>query len=93
MARVAGVDIDPATQIGAAVGTKEFVAMTPHFLRMRTPDRDTVLYPEVSYPSYEQGAIVETRPWKAWEPGGELALGQAPAGAMRVLIEHVAMAP
>jgi aspartate/methionine/tyrosine aminotransferase len=39
------------------VGTKEFVAGTPHYLRMRRPDRDTVLYPEVSYPSYEQGAI------------------------------------
>lgn len=57
MARVAGVDLDPATHIGAAVGTKEFVAMTPHFLRMRTPGRDTVLFPEVSYPSYAQGAV------------------------------------
>ena len=57
LARIAGVDIDPVTQIGAAVGTKEFVAMTPHFLRMRTPDRDTILYPEVAYPSYEQGAV------------------------------------
>ena len=55
--RIAGVDIDPGTQIGAAVGTKEFVAGTPHYLRMRTPERDTVLYPEVAYPSYEQGAI------------------------------------
>lgn len=57
LARVAGVDVDPATEIGAAVGTKEFVAMTPHFLRMRTPARDTILYPEVSYPSYAQGAV------------------------------------
>ena len=57
MERIVGVTIDPATQIGAAVGTKEFVAMAPHFLRMRRPDRDTVLYPEVSYPSYEQGAV------------------------------------
>jgi aspartate/methionine/tyrosine aminotransferase len=55
--RIVGVDLDPATQVGAAVGTKEFVAGTPHYLRMRTPSRDTVLYPEVSYPSYEQGAI------------------------------------
>ena len=55
--RVANVDIDPATQIGAVVGSKEFVALTPHFLRMRRPDRDTILYPEVAYPSYEQGAI------------------------------------
>lgn len=57
MARITGVAIDPATQIGAAVGTKEFVAMAPHFLRMRRSGRDTVLYPEVSYPSYEQGAV------------------------------------
>lgn len=57
MQRIVGVSVDPATQIGAAVGTKEFVASTPHYLRMRSPDRDTVLYPEVSYPSYEQGAI------------------------------------
>ena len=57
MQRIVGVSVDPATQIGAAVGTKEFVASTPHYLRMRSPDRDTVLYPEVSYPSYEQGAV------------------------------------
>ena len=57
MARIADVHVDPVTQIGATVGTKEFVAGTPHYLRMRRPDRDTVLYPEVSYPSYEQGAI------------------------------------
>ena len=57
MARIANVHVDPVTQIGATVGTKEFVAGTPHYLRMRRPDRDTVLYPEVSYPSYEQGAI------------------------------------
>ncbi len=57
MERITGVTVDPATQIGAAVGTKEFVAGTPHYLRMRNPSRDTVLYPEVSYPSYEQGAI------------------------------------
>jgi len=57
MQRITGVELDPVTQIGAAVGTKEFVAMAPHFLRMRRPDRDTVLYPEVSYPSYDQGAV------------------------------------
>ncbi|MEM9467339.1 MAG: pyridoxal phosphate-dependent aminotransferase [Actinomycetota bacterium] len=57
MQRIAGVEVDPATQIGAAVGTKEFVAGTPHYLRMRTPERDTILFPEVAYPSYEQGAV------------------------------------
>ncbi|MEM9520466.1 MAG: aminotransferase class I/II-fold pyridoxal phosphate-dependent enzyme [Actinomycetota bacterium] len=57
MERITGVSVDPTSQIGAVVGTKEFVAGTPHYLRMRTPARDTVLFPEVAYPSYEQGAI------------------------------------
>lgn len=52
-------DLDVAlTQIGACVGTKEFVASTPQFLRLRTPSRDTVLYPAVSYPTYAMGAVL-----------------------------------
>ena len=54
--RRVGVTVD-AGQVAAAVGTKEFVAGTPSYLRMRYPDRDTVLYPAVSYPSYEMGAV------------------------------------
>ncbi len=38
------------------VGTKEFVATLPQWLRLRTPERDTVLYPAVSYPTYAMGA-------------------------------------
>ncbi len=45
-------------QIAACVGTKEFVATTPHYLRLRAPTRDTVLYPAVAYPTYEMGAIL-----------------------------------
>lgn len=45
-------------QIAACVGTKEFVATTPQYLRLRTPSRDTVLYPAVAYPTYEMGAIL-----------------------------------
>jgi succinyldiaminopimelate transaminase len=45
-------------QIAACVGTKEFVATTPQFLKLRTPSRDTVLYPAVAYPTYEMGAIL-----------------------------------
>jgi succinyldiaminopimelate transaminase len=52
-----GVPIDAAS-VGACVGTKELVASVPHLLRLRTPDRDTVLYPAVSYPTYEMGAIL-----------------------------------
>lgn len=44
--------------IAACVGTKEFVATTPHYLKLRRPDRDTVLYPAVAYPTYEMGATL-----------------------------------
>ena len=40
------------------IGTKEFVGTLPQWLRLRTPDRDTVLYPAASYPTYEMGAIL-----------------------------------
>jgi succinyldiaminopimelate transaminase len=44
--------------VAACVGTKEFVASTPHYLRLRTPSRDVVLYPAVAYPTYEMGAVL-----------------------------------
>jgi aspartate/methionine/tyrosine aminotransferase len=47
--------VDPAT-VAMCVGTKELVASVPHVLRLRSPERDTVLYPAVSYPSYAMGA-------------------------------------
>lgn len=49
--------LDPA-DLAACVGTKEFVAGLPAILRLRTPARDTVLYPAVSYPSYAMGATL-----------------------------------
>lgn len=45
-------------QIGATIGSKEMVASVPQFLKLRSPDRDTVLYPAISYPSYEMGATL-----------------------------------
>ena len=51
-----GVRVDADAEIAATIGSKEFVAGLPHWLRLRTPGRDTVLYPEVSYPSYAMGA-------------------------------------
>lgn len=57
MRRRFGVDV-PISQIGACIGTKELVATTPHWLRLRWPARDTVLYPAVSYPTYEMGATL-----------------------------------
>ena len=53
-----GVTVDPEGEVAACVGTKEFVATTAQFLRLRTPDRDTVLYPSVSYPTYAMGATL-----------------------------------
>ena len=57
MIRRFGVDV-PVAQIGACVGTKEFVATTAHLLHLRTPDRDVVLYPAIAYPTYEMSAIL-----------------------------------
>ena len=40
----------------ACVGTKELVASLPRLLALRDPARDTVLYPDIAYPTYEMGA-------------------------------------
>ena len=48
----------PLADVAACVGTKEFVATLPQWLRLRTPERDTVLYPAISYPTYEMGAVL-----------------------------------
>ena len=53
------LDVEVATsEVAACVGTKEFVASVPQYLHLRTPERDTVLYPAISYPTYEMGAIL-----------------------------------
>jgi aspartate/methionine/tyrosine aminotransferase len=56
LARRFGVSVDADTELAACVGTKEFVASAAQYLRLRTPARDTVLYPAVSYPTYAMGA-------------------------------------
>ena len=53
-----GVNVDLDVEVAACIGTKEFVASLPGYLRLRHPDRDTVLYPAVSYPSYAMGATL-----------------------------------
>ena len=53
--RTFGVTVT-SVQMAACIGTKEFVAGVPHLLRLRTPGRDTVLYPAISYPTYVMGA-------------------------------------
>lgn len=52
------VDLDPARHTAVCVGTKEFVGTLPQWLKLRTPSRDTVLYPAIAYPTYEMGAIL-----------------------------------
>ena len=48
----------PLSAIAACVGSKEFVVTVPQWLRLRSPARDTVLFPEIAYPSYEMGATL-----------------------------------
>lgn len=57
MQRRFGIDVDPA-HVGACIGTKEFVGTLPQWLRLRDPSRDTILYPAISYPTYEMGATL-----------------------------------
>ena len=57
MARRFDVDV-PTSQVAACVGTKEFVGTLPQWLKLRSPGRDVVLYPEVSYPTYAMGAVL-----------------------------------
>jgi aspartate/methionine/tyrosine aminotransferase len=57
MHRRFGVEVPPR-HIGACIGTKELVASLPQHLHLRSPERDTVLYPAVAYPTYEVGATL-----------------------------------
>ena len=62
MQRRFGIDV-PATAVAACIGAKELVATSAQYLRLRRPDRDSVLYPAVSYPTYAMGALLgECRP-------------------------------
>ncbi len=55
MGRRLGATVPP-DQVAATVGSKEFVAGVSQWLKLRTPGRDTVLFPAVSYPTYAMGA-------------------------------------
>ncbi|MDE3044129.1 MAG: succinyldiaminopimelate transaminase [Acidobacteriota bacterium] len=57
LARRVGVEVS-ANALAACVGTKEFVGTLAGYLRLRQPERDTVLYPEISYPTYAMGATL-----------------------------------
>lgn len=55
MGRRFAIDV-PISRIAACIGTKEFVATTPQYMKLRRPNRDTVIYPAIAYPTYEMGA-------------------------------------
>lgn len=57
MERRLGVTVSPQN-LAACVGTKEMVATLPQWLKLRTPDRDTILHPALAYPTYEMGAVL-----------------------------------
>jgi succinyldiaminopimelate transaminase len=44
--------------VAACVGTKEFVGTVSGYLHLRSPDRDVVLFPSISYPTYAMGATL-----------------------------------
>ena len=58
MKRRLGVEVDPGNEVAACIGTKEFVATTPQYLRLLREGYDTVLFPAVAYPTYEMGATL-----------------------------------
>lgn len=83
-----GVELGLA-EVAACVGSKEFVATTPQYLRLRTPSRDTVLYPSVAYPTYEMGAVLAgcRAVGVPMKPSGGLDLGAIdPADSQRALM-------
>ncbi|HWD24974.1 MAG TPA: aminotransferase class I/II-fold pyridoxal phosphate-dependent enzyme [Acidimicrobiales bacterium] len=57
IARRFGIEVGRQS-VGVCIGTKEFVAGVPQWLKLRSPERDTVLYPSVAYPTYEMGALL-----------------------------------
>ncbi len=75
-------------QLAACVGTKEFVGTLAGYLRLRAPERDTVLYPAVSYPTYAMGAtLAGLRPVAVDMADGQLDLASInPADIDRALV-------
>ena len=77
-----------ADDLAACIGTKEFVASLSGYLHLRTPERDTVLYPSVSYPTYAMGATLAGLRHVAVDLGeGRLDLGSIePTDVSRALV-------
>lgn len=83
-----GVEV-PEGALAACIGTKELVAGMPGWLRLRSPSRDVVLYPSLSYPTYEMGAVLARCIPHAVPvlPSGQLDLASVPEElAQRALV-------
>jgi succinyldiaminopimelate transaminase len=52
-----GVNVSSG-DVAACIGTKEFVGTLAGYLHLRWPERDTVLYPSISYPTYAMSATL-----------------------------------
>jgi succinyldiaminopimelate transaminase len=88
MRRRFGVELDADRDIAACIGTKEFVATTPQYLSLLRDDRDTVLYPQTAYPTYDMGArLARLRPVAVpCAPDGRILLDRIdPSDAARAL--------
>ena len=91
LSRRFGLESPSPSSVAACVGTKELVASVPHLLRLRVPQRDTVLYPAVSYPTYAMGAELAgcravAVPAPAGRLGGMDLEAIEPADAERALV-------
>ena len=67
------VEVQPS-QVAACIGTKELVASTAWYLRLRRPERDTVVGPALAYPTYAMGATLAGCRYVGLPPGPDGSL-------------------
>ncbi len=87
MNRRFGLELGP-DHLASCIGTKEFVGTLAGYLHLRQPERDTVLYPAISYPTYAMGAtLAGLRSVPVGLVEGQLDLGSIdPADVARALV-------
>jgi aspartate/methionine/tyrosine aminotransferase len=80
------------SQVAVCTGLKELIGGLPGWLHLLRPDRDTVLYPRVGYPTYEMGArLAGLRPLAvAVDASGHMDLDAVSSkDAQRALVVYV----
>ena len=78
LSRSLGVDVDPVTVL-PVIGTKEFIAWLPTMLGLGAGD--TVLYPDLAYPTYDIGARLAGAASVPVDDLSDDALAAAPSSA------------